>query len=191
MDIGTEVRELGTVEAAVPLIGSVLLLTETSWVEEPARQVNYRVHAQTQSLVLLFCDSEWPEMQVQKKSAWKHLSGTAVPVMREILQKHYARGGVILRAMVARLPPSGTIEPHVDGHPSFASAHRIHVPLLTNPEVDFHVGGRRIAMEVGKAYEINNQLVHRVHNGGGRERIHFIFDYVPPSHIASRPAGIA
>jgi hypothetical protein len=36
-------------------------------------------------------------------------------------------------------------------------------------------------MEVGRAYEINNQLPHSVLNAGEAPRISFIFDYKPPS----------
>jgi hypothetical protein len=38
-----------------------------------------------------------------------------------------------------------------------------------------------VQLEVGHAYEINNQKVHSVMNKGATDRIHFIFDYVPPS----------
>ena len=187
MDIGTPVRELDVIKSAPILMSTVLQLPKAAWLEDQSRQDNFRVHNQTQSLVLLFCESEWPEMQVEKKSAWHYLAKQAVPVMREILDKHYDRGGVILRAMAAKLLPHATIEGHVDGHPSFACAHRIHVPLLTNPDVIFLVGGKPITMDVGKGYEINNQMVHRVHNGGEIDRIHFIFDYVPPDQIEKMP----
>jgi hypothetical protein len=35
-------------------------------------------------------------------------------------------------------------------------------------------------MQVGRGYEINNQLPHSVMNTGTEDRITFIFDYVPP-----------
>ena len=189
MDIGNPVRELDVIKNAPTLISAVLQLPEATWLEDQSRQDNFHVHSQTQSLVLLFCESEWPEMQVEKKSAWSYLAKQAVPVMREILDSYYDRGGVILRAMASKLLPHGTIEGHTDGHPSFSCSHRIHVPLLTNPDVIFLVGGKQITMDVGKGYEINNQLVHRVHNGGDDDRIHFIFDYVPPENIENMPDG--
>ena len=183
MDIGSPVRELGNVDSALSLATTVLQLPRKSWLEEQLRQEHFHVHSQTQSLVLLFCESEWPEMQVETKSGWKYLAKEAVAVMQEILDKHYDRGGVILRAMAAKMPPHASIDGHIDGHPSFACAHRIHVPLQTNPDVIFLVGGQRITMDICKGYEINNQMVHRVHNGGDSDRVHFIFDYVPPEQI--------
>ena len=35
----------------------------------------------------------------------------------------------------------------------------------------------------GLAYEVNNQLMHSVLNKGKEDRINFIFDYAPPSHM--------
>jgi hypothetical protein len=42
------------------------------------------------------------------------------------------------------------------------------------------IEGRPYQMEVGQAYEINNQKSHSVMNKGNEDRINFIFDYVPP-----------
>ncbi|RLA51335.1 MAG: hypothetical protein DRR42_10675 [Gammaproteobacteria bacterium] len=190
MNIGNHLRELDIVKNAAPLISAVLQLSEDTWLQDQSRQTNYHVHSQTQSLVLLFCEGEWPDMQVEKRSAWDHLGNQAIPVMREILDRHYNRGGVILRAMAAKLIPHGTIEQHTDNHPSFACAHRIHVPIITNPDAIFLVGGKQVTMDVGKGYEINNQMPHRVHNGGDTDRIHFIFDYLPPDNIEKMPEGL-
>ena len=77
----------------------------------------------------------------------------------------------------------GHIRPHTDAHPSFHAGHRIHVPITTNRRVRFMIEGRPHRMEVGQAYEINNQKTHSVANRGDEDRITFIFDYVPPSEL--------
>ena len=71
-------------------------------------------------------------------------------------------------------------EEHRDTHPSFRHAHRIHVPITTNPGVRFMINGRPHRFAVGNAYEINNQMNHSVLNAGKEDRIAFIFDYLPP-----------
>ncbi len=187
MDINSTVRELGQIRSAPALASAVFQLPEDVWSENKIRQENYKVHRQTQSLVLIFCEGEWPEVDIQLRESWNHLSKYAVPVMREILDAYYVHGGAILRAMVAKLFPHGTIDSHIDRHPSFASAHRIHVPLVTNPDVIFQVDGKQITMNAGYGYEINNQKVHAVHNGGEISRLHFIFDYAPPDEIVRMP----
>jgi aspartyl/asparaginyl beta-hydroxylase (cupin superfamily) len=90
-------------------------------------------------------------------------------------------GPVAMQDLAAKLLAGGRILPHRDTHPSFAVGHRIHVPITTNPRVRFTIDGRPCRMEVGQAYEINNQKMHSVMNGGAEDRITFIFDYLPPA----------
>jgi len=45
------------------------------------------------------------------------------------------------------------------------------------------VCGRPVKIEVGHAYEINNQKPHSGMNNGHDHRILFVFDYVPPPHL--------
>ena len=75
------------------------------------------------------------------------------------------------------------ITPHVDRHVSFHRGHRIHVPITTNPRVRFMIDGQPYQLQVGQAYELNNQLMHSVMNKGDEDRITFIFDYVPPESV--------
>ncbi len=107
----------------------------------------------------------------------------AVPLMHNIVENHYLPGGTIIRAMAAKLVAGGIIKPHVDSHPSFRHCYRIHVPITTNSRVRFMIDGRPYKMEIGQAYEINNQKRHSVMNKGEEDRITFIFDYVPAESI--------
>ena len=81
--------------------------------------------------------------------------------------------------MAAKLFAGQRITPHVDKHPSFHIAHRIHIPITTNDHVRFTLAGRPFQLELGKAYEVNNQSTHSVMNRGKEDRITFIFDYMP------------
>jgi len=54
--------------------------------------------------------------------------------MQEILDKHYAPGGRIIRAMAAKLLAGGRILPHRDTHPSFAAGHRIRLVLTSDDQ---------------------------------------------------------
>ena len=110
------------------------------------------------------------------------MADVAVPLMQEIIEKHYPTGGEVIRAIVARLTAGEIIKAHSDVHPSFHCAHRIHVPVTTNSRVWFTIDGRPYQFEVGQAYEINNQKQHSVTNKGAEDRITFIFDYIPPGH---------
>jgi len=183
MDIETRLRELGPVDSTA-LAEAILAQDETAWREEERRQKDYDVHRQTESIVLVFINLEvWPEIELHKEPGWDRLAEFAIPVMHGIIEKHYPPGGAIIRAMAAKLLSGGKISPHTDTHPSFHRGHRIHVPITTNPRVRFMIDGRPHQLQVGQAYEINNQKNHSVMNKGADDRITFIFDYVPPEEL--------
>lgn len=179
MDIEVSLRDLGPVDSAA-LIENVLAQGPEAWAAQQYRQNAYEVHNQTESLVMIFCNG-WPEMQVSKEPAWDALKDTAVPLMKDVIKRFYAPGGSVIRAMAAKLKAGAVIAPHRDSHPSFSHSHRIHIPITTNPGVRFMINGRPHRLEVGRAYEINNQRNHSVMNSGTEDRITFIFDYLPPA----------
>jgi hypothetical protein len=187
MDIDGPLRELGAIDTKA-LREAILSQEEVAWHEDTYRQESYDVHDQTESIVLVFTDGEkWPQCDVKKEPGWDRLADVAVPVMHEIIEKHYPEGGTILRAMAAKLVVGGKIKPHHDKHPSFHCGHRIHIPITTNPRVRFMIDGRPYQFKVGQAYELNNQKQHSVMNKGTEDRITFIFDYVPPGPLAYVP----
>ena len=185
MDIDTPMKSLGAVDASA-LSDAVLALDETAWLDNEQRQNDYEVHKQTQSIVLVFCDGTMQDLQVSRQSGWDMLAEAAVPVMHELIERDYEPGGGIIRAMAAKLLAGGRISPHFDSHPTFRHSHRIHVPITTNPRVRFMIDGRPYSMQVGEAYEINNQKTHSVINAGTEDRITFIFDYMPADRVGAR-----
>jgi len=193
MDIGAPLRDLGPVDVT-PLRDAILNLEPETWFEQTRRQQDYDVHRYTQSVVLIFTDgSGWPAITVTKEPGWDRLAPVAVPLMHDLIARFYPPGGTIIRAMAAKLLAGAVIKPHCDSHPSFHGSHRIHVPITTSRRVRFNIDGRPYQFEVGKAYELNNQLHHSVMNKGTDDRITFIFDYVPPSmlgrSVAPQPAA--
>src|SRR5215472_18352203 len=53
---------------------------------------------------------------------------------------------------------------------------RIHVPIQTNPNVEFYLDGERLLLEEGGCYYVNVNLPHRVNNRGAAERVHLVID---------------
>jgi len=189
MDIDVPLRELGAVNATA-LIEAVLGQDDAVWHEDESRQKSFYVHDQTRSIVLIALDdTKWPVRNVRKGPGWDRLADVAVPVMQEIVKEHYPSGGEVIRAVAAGLTDGGHIKAHMDIHPSFHCAHRIHVPITTNSKVWFTIDGRPYQFEVGQAYEINNQKQHSVVNRGSENRITFIFDYMPPDLLTKYPAS--
>jgi hypothetical protein len=175
--IDSPIRPLGYVDSR-KLIERVAAADESDWFVNHRRQNDYEVHAQTQSIILVFFDG-WPTVNVAHAEGWDAFGDVAMPVIDEVVARHYAVAGIVLRVMLARLPSNCRIDAHVDRHPSFSIAHRIHVPLLTNPDVEFIVGTERITTQPQHAFELNNKLPHSVFNRGATHRIHLIFDFAP------------
>jgi len=176
MLLDVPVRALGPVNH-LPLKIAMEAVAPAAWLEDAMRQKAFKQHVHTQSLVLLF-SAEWPVNNVEKRSGWDLLSEPAMALIDSIVAQHYPAGGKIIRAMLAKLLPGGVIAVHKDGHPSFAHSHRVHVPLVTNPKVEFVVRGEGHTLAEGVAYEISNLDFHSVRNTSADERVHFIFDYV-------------
>ena len=177
-------RDLGPVACAA-LLDAVGDLDEAAWTAKEYRQKSFNVHRSTQSIVLCFIDlDEWPRLAIARDVGWELLGDSAEPVMETIIARCYPPGGVVIRAMAVRLPAGARITPHVDEHESLRLGHRIHLPLVTNPRVRFFIDGVPHRFEPGRAVEVNNQLSHSVVNDGRGERIHFIFDYLPPDCLA-------
>ena len=179
MDIGVAQQCLGQVD--VEALGTrILSLEPEAWQEQVLRQQIYEVHRDTESVVMLFCDEKWPAGDIYREAGWDRLSDVAMPLINHIIEKYYAPGGTLLRAMAAKLKSQGRINPHRDSLRSFHMGHRIHIPITTNSAVRYVIDGRPYQFEVGSAYELNNQKKHSVMNMGREDRITFIFDYVPP-----------
>ena len=53
---------------------------------------------------------------------------------------------------------------------------RLHVPIITHPEVDFFLNGRRVVMREGECWYLDLGLPHRVQNRGTTDRIHLVID---------------
>lgn len=184
MDIGAAIRDLGPVDSTA-LRDAITSMEDSVWREEELRQKKYKeVHYNTESVILIFCDhDDWPNVDVVKGTGWEPLAHLALPLMHGIIERFYPKGGTIIRAMAAKLKAGKTITPHTDNHISYHRGHRIHVPITTNNKVRFMIEGRPHRLQVGNAYEINNQKRHGVINSGDEDRITYIFDYVPASQV--------
>lgn len=53
---------------------------------------------------------------------------------------------------------------------------RLHVPVVTNPGVEFYLESRRVVMNEGECWYLNLNLPHRVQNRGAADRIHLVID---------------
>lgn len=85
----------------------------------------------------------------------------------------------VMSARLLNLRRGAVIKPHRDAELAFENGEaRIHVPIVTNPDVEFLMEDQRVIMEPGTCWYINANLTHRVANHGDCDRIHLVVDCV-------------
>jgi mannose-6-phosphate isomerase-like protein (cupin superfamily) len=76
-----------------------------------------------------------------------------------------------------KLQAGARILRHRDKELSFEHGEaRLHIPLQTNPDVNFILDGERLPMQTGECWYINANLYHSVENKGETDRIHLVID---------------
>ena len=99
---------------------------------------------------------EWHDHEAMPWGRWSNKRSTRCAV----------NGESITRLALVWMTPGATIAPHVDGQPMAAKAHRLHVPLLAPPGVEYKIGGKKFTMRRGRVYDFNNRLRHSVRHRG-------------------------
>lgn len=173
-----------------PLATEITALDEGAWGEDRQRQELFAAHARTETIKLIF-DPDYRHSEPTIHPAFLRFEPVLAPTL-EAIRCYYARThrqrrtidkhgpGYFVRAILTRLAPEASIEPHIDGGDSLKRCHRIHLPVLSNPECLFVVGDSALYMAPGELWEINNRRTHAVDNRGSQRRVHLILDYVQP-----------
>lgn len=158
----------------------VLELTANEWEDQNEKKPNkFEVFTQTQHIIFRFIDSFMDHRKFTNKANWESWKPLIEPIMAAAVKPYGYAKGSHPRIMLAKLAPQSEIGKHIDKAPAAQVPHKIHVPLVTNAQCFFHVNDQSFYLEEGKAYEVNNNKLHWVTNGGETERIHLIFEYFP------------
>ena len=89
-----------------------------------------------------------------------------------------ALGSVIGRTRLMRIEEEGELAPHVDLNYYWRDHLRVHVPILTTPDVEFECGGRQVHMAAGEVWVFDTWRPHLVRNPGRTPRVHLVIDTV-------------
>jgi hypothetical protein len=95
------------------------------------------------------------------------------PYLRQVLASF---GVVWNRSRLMRLAPRSSVPEHADINYQWYYRVRMHVPIVTRPEVRFHCGGEDVHMAPGEAWIFDNWRLHRVENPTDETRIHLVAD---------------
>ncbi len=96
-----------------------------------------------------------------------------LPYVRQVLASF---GAVWSRSRLLRLDPGAVVPEHADINYHWFYRVRVHIPIVTRPEVLFHCGGETVHMRGGEAWLFDNWRLHSVENPTPDARIHLVAD---------------
>lgn len=80
-------------------------------------------------------------------------------------------------ARLMRLGPGSLIKEHRDFDLSFEQGSvRLHIPVVTNPRVEFLINRERVILEAGSVWYLRLSDPHSVSNRGSSGRVHLVID---------------
>ena len=87
-------------------------------------------------------------------------------------------GGVWGRSRFMGLAAGAEVPLHIDINYYWRTHLRIHIPVITNPDVLFTCGDETVHMKPGECWIFDSFRWHEVHNKGGEQRVHLVLDTV-------------
>lgn len=104
-------------------------------------------------------------------------------------------GGVWGRTRLMKLSGQAEVTAHIDVDYYWRERMRVHVPIVTQPNVRFYSGDQDINMKVGECWIFDTWSMHNVINHATEERIHLVADTVGGDTFSKwmrngRPNGI-
>lgn len=81
------------------------------------------------------------------------------------------------RVMLTRLPPRRSIPKHADTEGEYCQYYtRFHVPIVSEPGVQFFCGDEVVEMQPGELWWANIKLPHSIVNDSASDRVHLTID---------------
>ncbi|MEQ1724944.1 MAG: aspartyl/asparaginyl beta-hydroxylase domain-containing protein [Sphingopyxis sp.] len=99
----------------------------------------------------------------------------ACPYIMEIMAD---LGAVWGRSRLMGLAPAADVPEHVDVGYYWRTHLRLHIPVITNPKVEFTCDGNTVHMAAGECWAFDSFCLHNVRNLGTEKRVHLVLDTV-------------
>lgn len=97
------------------------------------------------------------------------------PYVIEVMQALDSTWG---RSRLMALAPGSVVPEHVDIHYYWRTHLRIHIPVITSPQVSFTCAGETVHMYPGECWLLDSFYRHSVENCGSEDRVHLVLDTV-------------
>ncbi|WP_162454695.1 sulfotransferase [Pseudoxanthomonas kalamensis] len=156
------------------MFDAAALLREATAFDESAWRPRSAHEAGNSALTLITTDGD-PDSDAltgdMRPTPWLEQS----PYMMQVLSELGATWG---RARLMRLDGSAEVKAHVDVNYYWRERMRVHIPIVTTPDVRFQCGDAEVNMKEGECWIFDTWRQHRVLNSGHVQRIHLVADTV-------------
>jgi hypothetical protein len=104
------------------------------------------------------------------------------PYVRQVLASF---GEVLGRSRLMKLAAGAEVSAHVDFNYHWYTRLRIHIPVITNPQVIFHCAEQETHMRAGECWIFDSWRRHWVDNDSDEDRVHLVIDTAGSSRFWS------
>jgi len=169
--------------AVQPLLDSVAGV-DAAWDLQTGRQEKVRVQREAQAIPMRglrkSCLYGRARRDVQE-SRWT-TGSKRFPVLRHMLQSIAEDLEADLgRAKLVLLPAGRRVYPHIDRGRYYQLHDRYHLVLRSSSGSWLRAGDEEVRMREGELWWFDNRQIHEARNDGSEDRIHLIFDLLPPA----------
>jgi hypothetical protein len=170
----------------VSAIQNIVSKFDAEWNLDTSRQTKSIHHSRTISYHILWYPLMWEPGQEYVPSVIcqdENLFLLIKDIVNELENKYNGKAG---RVTLVNLPKHKLVTPHRDRSIYSKVINRVHVPIITNPDVYFSVEDETVNMKPGEAYEVNNAKLHGAYNFGDSDRVHLMIDIINNDLIGER-----
>lgn len=165
MKLNSEFYRLPLTFDAEQLTKEVSVFSESDWMPHPNA---YKGNA---SIPLISVDGKANDKFSGPMSTTPQLE--RCPYIKQVIASF---DEVFGRSRLMRLAGGCEVPEHSDINYHWYSRVRIHIPIITFPEVQFYCGNKSVHMAAGEAWIFDSWKMHRVSNLTDNNRIHLVID---------------
>ncbi len=98
------------------------------------------------------------------------------PYLKKVLQTFQCP---LQAVRLLKLNAGSSIKEHRDAELNFESGEiRLHIPVITHPDVEFMLDKERLNLQEGECWYMNFNLLHAINNKSSINRVHLVIDAV-------------
>ena len=168
---------LGNINNFDELLSDVSSLCDDDWNRYQERKNTQSIAGGYSDTIPLIYDTKMRIEVITKHEKYKQFEKYLNEI--KLLSCNYFGNVEIKQAMMTRLKSGSVIKKHKDVGQITSKTHRLHLPIITNPDCIFTVENESMNLKVGDVWAIDNVgKYHSVVNNGITNRVHLIVDVI-------------